>query len=276
MINAEYINKVDNIYTDGGSSVFNIESLDRFDGEQYDIYDQKDYARMLKDIETICRTSFEYRQFIAYLRNTEGMNTCSFLQNVTNIDNTKVKIEIHHTPLTIEDIVRIIYEKRRFYHEDLSLEMVAKEVMECHYKCIVGLYPLTATEHELVHNGYLFIPPQDVFGRYDLFVLNYGQFMEPEDKETLEEIEAYGQNFDHMSQNQILAQSNIYIDPNGAYQLPNMNTLKNTLSNRIETIKNNMYTLPTLEDNQNNKENQMIEGIYFVDENGNRIDDPNS
>ena len=69
MINAEYINKVDNIYTDGGSSVFNIESLDRFDGEQYDIYDQKDYARMLKDIETICRTSFEYRQFIAYLRN---------------------------------------------------------------------------------------------------------------------------------------------------------------------------------------------------------------
>ena len=60
--------------------------------------------------------------------------------------------------------------------------------MECHYKGIVGLYPLTATEHELVHNGYLFIPPKDVFGRYDLFVSAYSQFMEPEDKETLEEM----------------------------------------------------------------------------------------
>ena len=268
--------KLDDIRNSDGKT-FHIGELPEIeDTQNYDLNSQKDLQRFIKDVKSEVRTSFEYRELIRYLKEYAGFDRSGISQNISNSDGSKVKIEIHHTPLTIEDIVRIIYEKRRFYHEDLSLEMVAKEVMECHYKCIVGLYPLTATEHELVHNGYLFIPPQDVFGRYDLFVLNYGQFMEPEDKETLEEIEAYGQNFDHLSQNQILAQSNIYIDPNGAYQLPNMSILKNTLSNRIETIKNNMYTLPTLEDNQNNKENQMIEGIYFVDENGNRIDDPNS
>ena len=276
MINPMNLVKLDDI-RDGNGKTFHIGELPEIeDTQNYDLNNPKDLERFIKDVKSEVRTSFEYRELIRYLKEYAGFDRSGISQNISNSDGSKVKIEIHHTPLTIEDIVRIIYEKRRFYHEDLSLEMVAKEVMECHYKCIVGLYPLTATEHELVHNGYLFIPPQDVFGRYDLFVLNYGQFMEPEDKETLEEIEAYGQNFDHMSQNQILAQSNIYIDPNGAYQLPNMNTLKNTLSNRIETIKNNMYTLPTLEDNQNNKENQMIEGIYFVDENGNRIDDPNS
>lgn len=276
MINPMNLVKLDDI-RDSNGKTFHIGELPEIeDTQNYDLNNPKDLERFIKDVKSEVRTSFEYRELIRYLKEYAGFDRSGISQNISNSDGSKVKIEIHHTPLTIEDIVRIIYEKRRFYHEDLSLEMVAKEVMECHYKCIVGLYPLTATEHELVHNGYLFIPPQDVFGRYDLFVLNYGQFMEPEDKETLEEIEAYGQNFDHMSQNQILAQSNIYIDPNGAYQLPNMNTLKNTLSNRIETIKNNMYALPTLEDNQNNKENQMIEGIYFVDENGNRIDDPNS
>ena len=96
MINAEYMNKIENVYVDGGSSVFEINSMDYFDAEQYDIYDQKDYARFIKDTETVCRTSFEYRQLINYLRFSEGMNTCTFLSNVTNIDNTKVKIEIHH------------------------------------------------------------------------------------------------------------------------------------------------------------------------------------
>ena len=275
MINPMNLVKLDDIRSNNGKT-FHIGELPDYDMEDYDLSNPKDLERFIKDVKSEVRTSFEYRELIRYLKEYAGFDRSGISQHISNSDGSKVKIEVHHTPLTIEDIVRIVYEKRRFYHEDLSLEMVAKEVMECHYKCIVGLYPLTATEHELVHNGYLFIPPQDVFGRYDLFVSNYGQFMEPEDKETLEEIESYGQNFDHTSQNQILSQSNIYIDPNGAYQLPNMDNLKNTLSNRIETIKNNMYSLPTLNDDQISNDNQMREAIYFIDKDGNRIDDPNS
>ena len=268
--------KLDDV-KDSKGQTFHIGELPEIeDTQNYDLNNPKEVARFIKDVKSEVRTSFEYRELIRYLKEYGGFDRSGISENISNSDGSKVKIEIHHTPLTIEDIVKIIYEKRRFYHEDLSLESVAKEVMECHYKGIVGLYPLTATEHELVHNGYLFIPPKDVFGRYDLFVSTYSQFMEPEDKETLEEIEEYGKNFDTTEQNKILAQSNIYIDPAGAYELPRLDIIKDAFVNRIETIKNNMYSLPILDEQVQEKEPEMKEVIFFVDNDGNRIDEPKS
>lgn len=268
--------KLDDV-RDSEGKTFHIGELPEIeDTQNYDLSNPRDLTRFIKDVKSEVRTSFEYRELIRYLKEYGGFDRSGISENISNSDGSKVKIEVHHTPLTIEDIVKIIYEKRRFYHEDLSLESVAKEVMECHYKGIVGLYPLTATEHELVHNGYLFIPPKDVFGRYDLFVSTYSQFMEPEDKETLEEIEEYGKNFDTTEQNKILAQSNIYIDPAGAYELPRLGIIKDAFVNRIETIKNNMYSLPILNEQIQEKEPEMKEVIFFVDNDGNRIDEPKS
>ena len=147
MINAEYMNKIENVYVDGGSSVFEINSMDYFDAEQYDIYDQKDYARFIKDTETVCRSSFEYRQLINYLRFSEGMNTCTFLNNVTNIDNTKVKIEIHHSPYTLFSICSAVIKKRLHNKESIDIFDICKEVMWLHYMGYVGLVPLSATVH---------------------------------------------------------------------------------------------------------------------------------
>lgn len=274
MINPMNLVKLDNI-RDSNGKTFHIGELPEIeDTMNYDLGNQKDLERFIKDVKSEVRGSFEYRELIRYLREYFGFDR-SGISGISNSDGSKLKIEVHHTPLTIEEIVRIVYEKRRFNHEDLSLESVAKEVMECHYKGIVGLYPLTATEHELVHNGYLFIPPKDVFGRYDLFVSAYGQFMEPEEKETLEEIEAYGESFDASAQMKLLNQSNIYIDPTGAYELPQLDILKDRFVNRIETIKNNMYSLPILEE-QIQEQPIMRPVFIFYDENGNRIDEPES
>lgn len=274
MINPMNLVKLDNI-RDSNGKTFHIGELPEIeDTMNYDLGNQKDLERFIKDVKSEVRGSFEYRELIRYLREYFGFDR-SGISGISNSDGSKLKIEVHHTPLTIEEIVRIVYEKRRFNHEDLSLECVAKEVMECHYKGIVGLYPLTATEHELVHNGYLFIPPKDVFGRYDLFVSAYGQFMEPEEKETLEEIEAYGESFDASAQMKLLNQSNIYIDPAGAYELPQLDMLKDKFIDRIETIKNNMYSLPILEE-QIQEQPVMRPVFIFYDENGNRIDEPES
>ena len=38
------------------------------------------------------------------------------------------------------------------------------------------------------------------------------------------------------------------------YRLPNLDTIHNNLSNRIETIKNNNYVLPTITEKTNNKD----------------------
>jgi hypothetical protein len=81
--------------------------------------------------------------------------------------------------------------------------------------------------------------------------------------------EEFSKSFDPSDQMNILKQSNIYLDPNGAYQIPNLNNLGERMNLRIDTIKNNMYSLPVLQDN--NTQNKMIEGVYFVDDEGNRV-----
>lgn len=269
MINPVNLIKLDDV-KDSNGRTFHIGELPDYEQEDYDLSNPKDFDRYIKDVKSEVRGSFEYREMVKYLRNYGGMDRSGISPNISNTDAKHVKIEIHHTPLVLEDIARIVYEKRLHNHEDLSVEMVAKEVMECHYQCIVGLYPLTATEHELVHNGYLFIPPSDVFGRYDEFVKRYGDFMEPEDKETLEEIEAHEVSFDSEEQNKILTQSNIYLDPTGAYNVPRLDTFESTVAKRIDTIRDNMYMLPVL--NESTPPTKMQDAIYYTNEKGEKID----
>ena len=180
MINPVNLIKLDDA-KDGNGRTFHIGELPDYEQEDYDLSNPKDFDRYIKDVKSEVRGSFEYREMVKCLREYGGMDRSGISPNISNTDSKHVKIEIHHTPFVLEDIVRIVYEKRLHNHEDLSVQMVAKEVMECHYRCIVGLYPLTATEHELVHNGYLFIPPSEVFGRYDLFMQQYMLLRRSED-----------------------------------------------------------------------------------------------
>ena len=264
MINPINLIKVDDIQGSDGK-IFHVGDLPPYDEEDYDLTNTKDFNKYLKDVKTEVRNSYEYRELIKYLKEYAGMNTSGLNPNIRTDDTTrKLKIEIHHTPFTLEDITKIIYDKRLFYHEDLSVEMVAKEVTECHYKGIIGLYPLSATEHEMVHNGYLFIPLSKVFGRYDIFVSLYRQFIDEDLLSTLEAIQEYERIFDMEEQRRILAQSNIYIDPAGAYNIPELASLKNAMSGRISTIKDNMYSLPTLDETTDTK---MIQVFHMIDDN---------
>ena len=51
---------------------------------------------------------------IQYLRNNYAMDECSFIK-VSNKDTFNIKIEIHHYPFTLYDIVLIVYRKRCYY-----------------------------------------------------------------------------------------------------------------------------------------------------------------
>ena len=116
---------------------------------------------------------------------------------------------------------------------------------------MVGLIPLSVTVHQLVHEGKLFIPVQNVLGRYRLFVDMYKNYCEPEQLETLDRIEKYSyeQTSDLLNSQDMLSMN--YIDMNiqdKKYQLPDLSGMSVSMSNRLETIKNNNYTLPTLQD----------------------------
>ena len=153
MMNVENLNPIDNIYVNNSNTIIDIKELPYFDAEQYDFNDSKSFDRFISDLERIVRNSFEYRQFIGYLRNIEGMNECAVLENVNNKAESKVRIEIHHSPFTLYDICVIVFRKRSALNESLNINAVAEEVMYLHYICWVGLIPLSATVHDMVHNS---------------------------------------------------------------------------------------------------------------------------
>lgn len=186
MRNPNYLNKVttDNTPTE----VVRLDHIPEFDLADYDLNDEKELFKYFKEIEKSVRTSLEYRDMVSYLRNNVNMNKCSFYKNISNAESVKIKIHIHHEPFDLMSITQIVYRKRCAYRESLEIEMVAKEVMFLHYNMIIGLIPLAETPHELVHNKYLFIPIDRVFGAYQQFVTLYQDYFDEVQLKTFNEL----------------------------------------------------------------------------------------
>ena len=178
MINPDSIETLDSYYPEGKSETVEIKELPYFDSMQYDLSDEKDYNKFIQDTERLVRNSYEYRKLIEYLRNIVGMDKCTFLENVTNLDNTKIGIEIHHTPLTLFDIASTVINKRVQNKESVDIFDVSEEIMYLHYIGFVGLVPLSVTAHELVHNNYLFVPTNIVRGNYKEFINRYNNWID--------------------------------------------------------------------------------------------------
>ena len=97
-----------------------------------------------------------------------------------------------------------------------------------------------------------------------MFMEIYSEYIDSDTVETIESIEELSKNFDIETQNKILSQSNIYIDP--AYQVPAFETVKDIMVKRLDTIKDNMYTLPILNTSETPKSNKPRDAIIFCEE----------
>jgi hypothetical protein len=251
-------------------SSIDLKDIPEYDFNCYMLDDEKDFKKYIADIEKTVRKSFEYKQFIKYIRENMNMNKCAVINGISNEDNFNIKIEIHHHPFTLYDISNIVYKKRVYYNESLEVQMVAKEVMELHYKLIVGLIPLSETAHELVHNSRLFIPVDKVMGRYQTFVQYYSPFIDNDLMETLDRIEKYS----YEQHNKVL-DTNI-LEPNKVsynidqqeYKLPEFNTITDAMIEQMNNIKNNNYMLPTVNEvkmieENNDRKSKAICPIYW-------------
>ena len=213
-----------------------IPELDIFTIPDYDLNDQKDYKKYLFDIEKVVRGSFEYQQMVRFLRENLDMNQCTFFEAVSNIDTTSIKIEIHHEPLSLFDIVSTVVNKRTHFNESLEVEAVAKEVAYNHYAMSVGLIPLSETVHQLVHNQYLFIPNSIVFGNWRYFVDCYNDYIDPEVKIALEQIEELTNSGNYDDYRNILAKQYIYVDAGNSN--PNLQDVQRSIKDRVNEIMN--------------------------------------
>ena len=179
----------------------------------------KDREKFIKRIEHIIRSSLEYRDYIAYLKENVNMTKCAFFQNVENSQGSRVRIEIHHEPLTLFDIVSVVLNK--FIEEGIPLDdlYIADEVMDLHYKNMVGLIPLSKSLHQIVHNSNdIIIPLSLVFGDYKGFIHEYEDYL---DENIMGKIERKINDTKNFNQSMVdkLSPEFVYINVDG-YELP--------------------------------------------------------
>lgn len=154
-----------NILLNSSKSIFN----DSFYFQ--DIFNMSEYRKLIKNAERLIRRSKEYTAYLGMIKNKyEDLNRDNVL---SNIDSSDAEIEMHHYPLSLYDICDTVASHRIFHKIKLTTFSLAKEVMECHFKNIVGLVPLSRTLHELAHTNNLFISKDQVFGNYKRFLEEY-------------------------------------------------------------------------------------------------------
>lgn len=148
------------------------------------ISDLKNKQKFIKRVERLIRSSMEYKDYIRFLRENVDMDSCAFFQRVTsnttnNLGNKRVKIEIHHEPLTLYDYVAVVLEKYIASGEEINAMYIAEDVMELHYKNQVGLIPLSKTIHQIVHNTQkVTIPIFMCYGAYTEFLKDYADYID--------------------------------------------------------------------------------------------------
>lgn len=184
--------------------------------------DEKKMFSFIEGVKRIVRSSFEYKEYVDFLKNFKDMRYCSFFNNIKNYDysNNKykrnIKIEIHHEPFSMHDIVGTIV--RKFIFEDFMLDplLIAEEVMRVHYMNMIGLIPVCLTAHQLVHNNKIFVPMNSVKGRYEKFYNEYKRYMASEVIEKYKYKEAKTKDYNHKDNTKILETKFIYYKYNGS------------------------------------------------------------
>ena len=86
--------------------------------------------------EKIVRNSYEYREYVKFLKEEIDMNECSFFKGLTRDD---VRIEIHHAPFTLYDITAIMVNEARINAVNPTAFSIAESVMKLHFEGLVGL-----------------------------------------------------------------------------------------------------------------------------------------
>ena len=125
----------------------------------------------------------EYRDYIFFLKENLDFSKCAFFPNIDQ-KISKTKIEIHHEPFTLFDIVDVVLQKYIDEGYPINELYIAEEVMELHYRNMVGLIPLSVTIHQMIHpkkidnEKKIFIPLHMVYGGFRDFISEYAEYMD--------------------------------------------------------------------------------------------------
>ena len=183
----------------------NLGDLKNFSYHFSDFDDEKLYKKYIKNCESLIRNSFECKNFLKYIRETQDLTYCKFLTNVDLDKIEKVSIELHHYPFNLFEIVDIIIKKQtNFYTLPTSTFDICNEVMMLHYEGLIGLVPLTKTVHELAHSGQIFINFDLVYGNVKEFIKRYEIFISEDLHNAVSKLNTLSENNNLKTNNYIL------------------------------------------------------------------------
>jgi len=119
----------------------------------------KDRVKFIKDVERIVRTSSEYSRWLRFIKGVLGTGfVCYYCGEDANVCN----VEIHHHPFNLFDIVSMVTD----LNDEYTTFTIAQQVMELHYRNLIGFIPLAKTYHEKFHSKNLSIPMDLVEGNW--------------------------------------------------------------------------------------------------------------
>jgi hypothetical protein len=103
-----------------------------------------------------------------------------------NVDDNDCDIEMHHGPVfTLYDICAIVLEYFILKKWKISTTRVADVVLDEHLKNRVQVIMVSATVHEEIHNGEIFINYKQAWGDLAAFTKKYWDAISPEYREQL-------------------------------------------------------------------------------------------
>lgn len=138
----------------------------------YGFEDDKQEKAFIRKVKSMVRNSPEYAEWRDYILEVKQQTRCV----LTDESSAAVTIEIHHHPISMENIIKLILIKHYQDNEAFSSYDIQKTVISYHFENVVGYVPLTTTMHEKFHNGYQDIPINFCDGQWKLFWDKYSMY----------------------------------------------------------------------------------------------------
>ena len=153
-----------------------------------DLADPDVFENFIKSTEKLIRTDERYKNYISELK-SRGFNRDVIQSGIDNDKFPNTAIEMHHGPMfTLYDICSIVTDHLLNSDEKVSTFKVANIVLTehemNHIQVVMGL---TKTNHQLVHDGKIFVHINQSIGDILAFIKKYKKGIRREHLYTLEE-----------------------------------------------------------------------------------------
>lgn len=144
---------------------------------RHEIEDEKLLDKFIKSCERLVRSSPEYKEWVAYIRDVLNIQQCE----VTGEYDEQASCEIHHHPYSLYIIVKCVILSKMQNNKEFCSFDIAIEVIQLHFQMRVPFVSLLKSIHEKFTNGYLRLPMDLVHGDVKYILDTYSDYMDEEE-----------------------------------------------------------------------------------------------